>query len=124
VQEQEPVNLSEYVKDVFDEMMVRPEIRQISRIGRKSSGTSTRPIKVKVSSSSTASLILGQARRLRYSEAPRLKSVFVKPDLSIEERNKRRILVQDLNQRRNSEPNKRHKIRGGAVHSEDIKPTK
>ena len=82
VQEQEPDDLRECVKDVFDEMMVRPEIREISRVGRKSSGASTRPIKVKVSSSSTASLILGQTRRLRYSEAPGLKSVFVKLDLS------------------------------------------
>ena len=65
VQEQEPDDLRECVKDVFDEMMVRPEIREISRVGRKSSGASTRPIKVKVSSSSTASLILGQTQRLR-----------------------------------------------------------
>ena len=51
VQEQEPDNLRECVKDVFDKTMVRPEIREISRVGtvgKKSSGTSTRPIKVKV----------------------------------------------------------------------------
>jgi hypothetical protein len=57
---------------------------------------------------------------VRYSEAPGLKSVFVKLDLSKEERDELRLLVQDLKQRRNSEPNKRHYIRGGAVHSEEI----
>ena len=81
VQEQEPDDLRECVKDVFDEMMVRPEIREISRVGRKSPGTSIRQIKVKLSGSSTASLILGQARQWRNSKALRLKSVFVKPDL-------------------------------------------
>ena len=35
VQEQEPDNLRECVKDVFDKMRVRPEISEISRIGRK-----------------------------------------------------------------------------------------
>jgi hypothetical protein len=47
-QEQEPENLRECVKDVFDEIMVRPEIREISEVRGKSSGTSIRPIKVKV----------------------------------------------------------------------------
>ena len=61
---------------------------------------------------------------MKNSEAPKLRSVFVKPDLSKEERDERRLLVQDLKQRKNSEPNKRHYIRGGAVHTEDIKPKK
>ena len=108
------------VKEVFDEMRVRPDIREICRVGKKSSESSSRPIKVRVSSGSTASLILGQARLLRNSEAQRLRSVFVKPDRTKEEREERRSLVQDMKQRRTSEPNKRHYIRGGAVHSEDI----
>ena len=52
------------------------------------------------------------------------KSVFVKPDLSKEERDECRLLVQDLKQKRTPELNKRHYIRGGAVHSEDVKPKK
>ena len=120
VEEQEKDNLRECVKDVFDEMRVRPDIREICRVGKKSSDSSSRPIKVRVSSPSTASLILGQARLLRNSEEQRLRSVFVKPDLTKEERDRRRLLVQDMKQRRTSDPNKRHYIRGGAVHSEDI----
>ena len=125
VQEQDQENLKECVMEVFDEMKVRPAIHgEISRIGKKRAENSVRPIKVKLSSSSTASLVLGQARLLRQSEIPRLKSVFVNPDRSEEDRAQRRLLVQDLKDRRNAEPGKRHYIRGGIVHSEDVKPKK
>ena len=120
VQEREKDNLRNCVKEVFDEMRVRPDIRKICSVVKKSSESSSRPINVRVSSASTASLILGQARLLRNSEVQRLRSVFVKPDRTKEEREERRSLVQDMKQRRTSEPNKRHYIRGGAVHSEDI----
>ena len=101
-------------------MRVRPDIRKICSVVKKSSESSSRPINVRVSSASTASLILGQARLLRNSGVRRLRSVFVKPDRTKEERDKHRSLVQDMKQRRTSEPNKRHYIRGGAAHSEDI----
>ena len=122
VPEREPANLAKRVEEVFNEMMVRPSIREISIVGKQSAGTSSRPIKVKLSSPSIVKTVLGQAKLLRNSD--KLKSVFVKPDLSIEERTKRRQLVQDLKQRRISEPDKRHYIKGGAVHSEDIKSKK
>ena len=122
VPEREPANLAKRVEEVFNEMMVGPSIREISIVGKKSAGTSSRPIKVKLSSPSIVKTVLGQAKLLRNSD--KLKSVFVKPDLSIEERTERRKLVQDLKQRRISEPDKRHYIKGGAVHSEDIKSKK
>ena len=122
VPEREPANLAKRVEEVFNEMMVGPSIREISIVGKKSSGTSSRPIKVKLSSPSIVKTVLGQAKLLRNSD--KLKSVFVKPDLSIEERTERRKLVKDLKQRRMSEPDKRHYIKGGAVHSEDIKSNK
>ena len=122
VPEREPANLAKRVEEVFNEMMVRPSIREISIVGKQSAGTSSRPIKVKLSSPSIVKTVLGQAKLLRNSD--KLKSVFVKPDLSIEERTERRQLVQDLKQRRISEPDKRHYIKGGAVHSEDIKSKK
>ena len=122
MQEQEQDNLGECVMEVFDEMKVRTDIREIFTVGKKSLETSSRPTKVKLSSSSTASLILGQARLLRNFETKRLRSVFVKPDLTKEEIDERRLLVQDLKHRMTSEPNKRHYIRGGVVHSADTKP--
>ena len=122
VPEREPANLAKRVEEVFNEMMVRPSIREISIVGKQSAGTTSRPIKVKLSSPSIVKTVLGQAKLLRNSD--KLKSVFVKPDLSIEERTERRQLVQDLKQRRISEPDKRHYIKGGAVHSEDIKSKK
>ena len=122
VPEREPANLAKRVEEVFNEMMVGPSIREISIVGKKSAGTTSRPIKVKLSSPSVVKTVLGQAKLLRNSD--KLKSVFVKPDLSIEERTERRRLVQDLKQRRISEPDKRHYIKGGAVHSEDIKSKK
>ena len=119
VPEREPANLAQRVEEVFNEIKVRPNVREISFAGKQSAGTSSRPIKVKLSSPSIVKAILGQAKLLKNSD--KLKSVFVKPDMSIEERTERRQLVQDLKQRRISEPDKRHYIRGGAVHSEDTK---
>ena len=103
-------------------MKVRPSVREISFVGKQSAGTSSRPIKVKLSSPSIVKTVLGQAKLLKNSD--KLKSVFVKPDLSIEERTERRQLVKDLKQRRKSEPDKRHYIKGWAVHSEDTKSKK
>ena len=122
VPEREPANLAQRVEEVFDEMKVRPSVREISFVGKQSAETSSRPIKVKLSSPSTVKTVLGQAKLLKNSD--KLKSVFVKPDMSKEERTERRQLVQDLKQRRSSEPDKRHYIRGGAVHSEDTKSKK
>ena len=122
VPEREPANLAQRVEEVFNEMKVRPSVREISFAGKQSAGASSRPIKVKLSSPSIVKTILGQAKLLKNSD--KLKSVFVKPDMSIEERTERRQLVQDLKQRRISEPDKRHYIRGGAVHSEDTKSKK
>ena len=99
-----------------------PSVREISFVGKQSAGTSSRLIKATLSSPSIVKTVLGQAKLLRNSD--KLKSVFVKPDLSIEERAERQQLVQDLKQRRISEPDKRHYIRGGAVHSEDTKSKK
>ena len=48
VQEREKDNLRNCVKEVFDEMRVRPDIREICRVGKKSSESSSRPIKVRV----------------------------------------------------------------------------
>ena len=122
VPEREPANLAQRVEEVFDEMKVRPSVREISFVGKQSAETSSRPIKVKLSSPSTVKTVLGQAKLLKNSD--KLKSVFVKPDMSKEERTERRQPVQDLKQRRSSEPDKRHYIRGGAVHSEDTKSKK
>ena len=77
-------------------MRARPNIREICRVGKKLSESSSRPIKVRVSSASTASLILGQARLLRNSEVKRLRSVFVRQDLTKEEREDRRLFDQDI----------------------------
>ena len=69
---------------LFNEMRAQPDIRKICTVVKKSSESFSRPINVRVSSASTASLILGQARLLRNSEVQRLRSVFVKPDLTKE----------------------------------------
>ena len=122
VPERDPANLTQRVEEVFNEINVKPSVREISFVGKQSAGTSSRPIKVNLSSPSIVKTVLVQAKLLRNSD--KLKSVFVKPDLSIEERTERRQLVQDLKQRRASEPDKRHYIRGGAVHSEDTKSKK
>ena len=73
-------------------------------------------MKVTLSSSSTANQILSEARKLRLSD--KFTSVFISPDRTFEDRVKHRLLVQDLRKKKSSEPDKRHYIKGGTIHSE------
>ena len=59
VPEREPANLAQRVEEVFNEMKVRPSVREISFVGKQSAGASSRPIKVKLSSPSIVKTILG-----------------------------------------------------------------
>jgi len=113
--EKENEDVTEQVKQVFQEIGIKPAIMEVSRVGKSIKEKKTRPVKVILSSSSVAFQILSQARRLRESED--FSSVFVRPDRSEEERSQNRLLVQELIKKRGDEPGKRHFIRTGTLYS-------
>ena len=108
-------DLNKTVEELFEEIGLKPAM-ELSRVG-KSKEKTTRPVKVTLSSSSTAYQIISQARKLRQSE--KFSSVFISPDRSLEDRVKHRLLVQNLHKKKEAEPNKHHYIKGGTIHTED-----
>jgi len=117
IPETENENLSERIQDVFQEIGMKPTLETVSRLGKvsKEKTKRERPVNVTLSSHSVAHQILSQARRLRESE--NFGSVFVRPDRSEEERERNRLLVQELHKKRTVEAGKRHFIKGGTFHS-------
>ena len=112
--EENSEDISFKVGEVMEEIGLKPAM-ELSRVGKKKEKC-IRPVKVTLSSSSTANQILNEARKLRLSE--KFASVFISPDRTFEDRVKHRLLVQDLRKKKSSEPDKRHYIKGGTIHSE------
>ena len=107
--------LSDKVTKVFGQLEEKPKI-EACRLGKKSS--STRPVKVTLSSSTIVQQILAKARNLRQSED--YKHIFLSPDRSVEERALHKQLVLDLKKKKEEEPGKRHYIKGGQLCSVDL----
>jgi hypothetical protein len=102
--------LCDEVNKVFEQLGEKPKI-EVCRLGKKSS--STRPVKVTLSSSTFVQQILSKARNLRQSED--FKHIFLSPDRSVEERALHKQLVMDLKKKKEEEPGKRHFIKGGQL---------
>jgi hypothetical protein len=115
ITEDEREDLPTRVQEVFQHIGFKPTM-EVCRVGKVSrEKKKTRPVKVTLYSSSVASQILSQARRLHKSTD--FGSVFVRPDRSEEERSQNRLLVEELIKRRRADPKKRHFIQGGTIHS-------
>ena len=69
--------------------------------------------KKEVTSSTIVQQIMSKARNLRNSDS--FKDVFIRPDRSVEQRLQQRELVQQMKVLRESDPDKRHYIKGGHV---------
>ncbi len=110
--EQKGEILNDNVAEVFEQLGAKPKI-EACRLGRTAEGKATRPVKVTLSSNSTVNQILFNARTLRHVQ--KFKSVFIAPDRSPDDRAKQNQLVQQLKKMKDSEPEKRHFIRGGKV---------
>ena len=102
------------VNKVFEQLGEKPKI-EACRFGKK--GSTARPVRVTMSSSTIVQQILGKARDLR--ESGDYKEVFLSADRSVEERALHKQLVQELRNKRDSEPGRKHYIRGGQVCSAD-----
>ena len=115
--EEDGEQLNEKVSDVFVEIGEKPPLAAI-RIGKRpEAGTSCRPVKVTLPSSTAVQQILSRAKLLKQQE--RLKSVYVSPDRSSAERSARRLLVDERKKRAEEEPERVHFIKGGKVCSVD-----
>ena len=110
--------LEEKMSEVFQELGEKPTL-VASRVGRVSEASSSksRPVKVVLSSSVNVDHILAKSGKLKQTQ--RFKTVYLRPDMSPEEREVRRTLVSDLRKAIASEPGRYHFIQGGAVISRD-----
>ena len=118
--EEDGEQLSTLVTEVFGELDEKPRF-EASRVGRRESTTATRPVKITLQTSTAAQQILMKARRLKLVE--KLKSVYICPDRSSDERVARRLVVTDLKKVSAEQPHRRHYIRSGKVCSMDREAT-
>ena len=106
--------LFEKVSSVFGAIDEKPRF-EACRLGKQKSSVQgvARPVKVTLSSTSTAHQILTKAKNLRHSDS--YKTVFINPDRSPEQRLKHRELVQQLKTMATNEPNKKYFIKDGMI---------
>ena len=88
------------------------------RLGMKAKSTAPRPVKVMLSSVTTAQQILGKSRQLRNSK---YNDVYLTPDRTAEQRAEHRLLVQQLKKKGGEEPGRHHYIKDGQIFSTDRK---
>ena len=110
----EEEQLEERISEVLETVGQKPKI-EVERLGKKKTSTSTRPVKVRLSSSLIVHQILDNARKLRLSA--KFKTVFLSPDRSIEERKVRKELITDMKAKALAEPDKKFYIKEGQIYS-------
>lgn len=112
--DEEDERIEEKISEIFAELDEKPRV-SACRIGTNNSGTTPvcRPVKVSLGSSTTARQILLKARKLKQIE--RLKSVYIYPDRSPDERAARQRLVADLKKVAAEQPDRQHFIKQGKV---------
>ena len=108
--------LADKVVEVFENIGQKPKV-EVCRVGRKKNTDSSRPVKVKVSSSLVVQQLLANAKNLR--NVAKFKTVFVCPDRSPEQRQIQRELVTEMKGRAEAEPEKRFFIRAGQIRSSE-----
>ena len=116
--EQEGEEINTVVAGVFKAIGEKPRV-EACRIGKKKSTNSVRPVKVTFSNSTVVTQILSKTKNLR--KVNDLKSVFVCPDRSAEQRAKQKLLVTDLKRLAREQSDKKHFIRNGEIVSVDKK---
>ena len=116
--ETENEQISNKVADLFDEIGENTRV-SASRVGVKKSGSTPghRPVKCTLTSSTAVHQILLKSRQLKLLDT--YKSVFICPDRTPEERAARRALVAELKAANTKQPNHRHYIKRGKVHSSE-----
>ena len=116
--ETENEQISNKVADLFNELGENTRV-SASRVGVKKSGPTPghRPDKCTLTSSTAVHQILLKSRQLKLLDT--YKSVFICPDRTPEERAARRALVAELKAANAKQPNHKHYIKHGKVHSSE-----
>ena len=112
LREETDEKLDAKVYEVLETLGHKPKI-DACRLGFKNDKKAIRPVKVTVSSATIVNQILSKARNLK--EVQQLKTVFICPDRSLEQRKVHRLLVTDLKRKKEEEPGKRFFIKGGKI---------
>ena len=111
--------LSDKVRTVLEEIDEKPLVRDCVRVGVKTNGDKRpRPVKFTLSNSDHVAQVLRSAKRLHSKEG--YKAVYICPDRSVQERRSFKILLDQLREKRKSEPNRTHFIRNNKIVSSDI----
>ena len=107
--------LPDKVEKVLQEMDEKPVIRDCVRVGVKRSGSDVRPrpIKLSLSNSDHVAQVLRSAKRFHTKDG--YKSVYLCPDRTVEERKSFKKLLDQLREKRESEPNRTYYIRNNRI---------
>ena len=116
--DQENEDINSVVAIVFEAIGEKPRV-EACRLGKRKSNKSMRTVKVTVANSTVVSQILSKARNLR--KVSNLKSVFVFPNRSTEQRAKQKLLVTDLKILAKEQTYMKHFIRNGEILSVEKK---
>ena len=114
--EEDDEQLESKVDQVFQELGEKPKVA-VSRVGRCTVAEKCRPVKVELKNSNSVYQILVKSGRLK--RVPQFEKVYLRPDMSAEEREVRKGLVADLKQAIKDQPGRYHYIQGGSVHSKE-----
>lgn len=106
---------------IAEEFEEKPKVIDICRLGRAREDGKPRPVRIKLDSKLTRQSIVANAHRLK--NHPRYSKVYLKPDLTHEERTLQRDLWAELKTKISEEPHKRWIRKGNAV-IENISETK
>ena len=112
--ETENEQISNKVADLFNELGENTRV-SASRVKKSGSTPVHRPVKCTLTSSTAVHQILLKSRQLKLLDT--YKSVFICPDRTPEERAARRALVAELKAANTKQPNHKHYIKHGKVHS-------
>lgn len=111
--EEEPSEeLVNKVEEVLCEIGEKPPIKDCCRVGLKKDNT-MRPVRFSLSSAAHVIHVLNNARKLRSKDG--YGSIYLCPDRCLDERKAYQKLVEEVKQKRDSEPDKVHFIRHNKV---------
>ena len=97
----------------------KPRVKDFCRVGAPKPGK-IRPVKVCFDSQEDVQTTIGRAKHLKNSK--KYEKVFIAPDRSPAERARRRLLVQQLREKKEREPKMHHYISRGEVRSTELCP--
>ena len=111
--------LQDKVETVLEQMDEKPVVKDCVRVGVKRPGDSRpRPVKFSLRNSDHVAQVLRSAKKLHTKVG--YKSVYVCPDRTVQERKSYKILLDQLKEKRKSEPKRTHFIRNNRIVSSDM----